>query len=167
MSNAPMAATDLTEILRLHALWLAGDTNGKRADLRYANLRDANPSEANLRGANLRDANLSEANLRGANLRGADLRGADLRGATGFVNGGHDLRGYLFYATQNSDGVTIVRAGCHEFVGIAAARAHWTERHTDKPILHADCLSLVERIERMAAVRGWQLEPTTKEGVTP
>ena len=152
MSNAPMAATDLTEILRLHALWLAGDTNGKRA---------------NLSGANLSGANLSGADLRYANLSGADLREADLRGATGFVNGGHDLRGYLFYATQNEDGVTIVRAGCREFVGIAAARAHWTERHTDNPILRADCLSLVDRIERMAAVRGWQLEPTTKEEVTP
>lgn len=39
-------------------MWLWGDANGKRA--------------------NLRDADLYGANLRGANLRGADLRGADL-----------------------------------------------------------------------------------------
>ena len=40
---------NLTETLRVHALWLAGDPPGTRADLRGANLRGAN-----LRGANLR-----------------------------------------------------------------------------------------------------------------
>ena len=53
-----MEPKELQEILRLHKLWLEGNSIGKRADL----------SEANLRGAIL-----SEANLRGANLRGADL----------------------------------------------------------------------------------------------
>ena len=32
-------------------------------------------------------------------------------------------------------------------------------RHLDDPVLHTDCLSLVDRCERMAAVRGWKLEP--------
>jgi hypothetical protein len=62
---------ELTEILRLHALWLKYDPTGVRADL----------SGADLSGANLRNADLSGADLSGANLRGADLRGANLRNA--------------------------------------------------------------------------------------
>jgi len=61
-----MNANQLSEIIRLHRLWLDGADSGVLADLRYADL-----SNANLRGANLRGAN-----LRGANLGGADLRGA-------------------------------------------------------------------------------------------
>ena len=67
---------ELNEILRKHNLWLKGDFNGARANLRGANLYGAN-----LRGANLYGANLNEANLYGANLRGANLNGANLRGA--------------------------------------------------------------------------------------
>ena len=51
----------ITEILRKHKLWLAGEEGGEKADLR---------------GVNLREADLREADLIGANLRGADLRGA-------------------------------------------------------------------------------------------
>jgi hypothetical protein len=69
------------ETLRLHALWLAGDPAGVRANLSDANLRGAFLRGANLRGANLRGANLHGAFLRGANLRGANLRGANLSGA--------------------------------------------------------------------------------------
>ena len=64
---------ELRGILEKHSLWLAGDPNGVRA-----NLREADLSEANLYGANLREANLSEANLYGANLRKADLSWAYL-----------------------------------------------------------------------------------------
>lgn len=76
----------LKEILRLHSLFLAGDSSGTRAnlwnaDLRNANLQDANLWDANLRGADLRGADLRGANLRNANLRGADLRDANLRDA--------------------------------------------------------------------------------------
>ena len=56
-----MTPSDLQETLRLHVLWLLGDSVGKRADLQ----------DANLRGANLQGADLQDANLRGANLRGA------------------------------------------------------------------------------------------------
>ncbi len=97
---------NISETLRLHELWLAGDPAGVQANLRDANLRDADLRDANLyganlSGANLRDANLSyanlsranlygcnlrkailsDANLRDANLRDADLRDADLRDA--------------------------------------------------------------------------------------
>jgi len=57
---------NLPEILASHALWLAADPSGQRANL----------VGANLRGANLVDANLVDANLRGANLVDANLRGA-------------------------------------------------------------------------------------------
>jgi hypothetical protein len=82
---------ELREVLRLHALWLQGDSAGTRANLLGADLRGADLSVADLsvanllgadlRGANLRVANLSVANLSGANLRGANLSGANLRGA--------------------------------------------------------------------------------------
>ena len=86
---------ELQQFLRKHKLWLIGDPNGKRADLRGANLRGADLYGANLYGADLygadlRGADLREANLYGANLRGADLRGADLREANLY---GADLRG--------------------------------------------------------------------------
>lgn len=48
-----MEQKKLDEILRLHKMWLNGEEEGKRADLRYANLQGAN-----LRGADLRYANL-------------------------------------------------------------------------------------------------------------
>ena len=74
--------TELKEILRLHDLFLKGDTvNGKRADLSYANLRYANLRSANLSSANLSSANLRSADLSSANLRSADLSSANLRSA--------------------------------------------------------------------------------------
>jgi len=57
-----MDSKELKEILEKHALWLQGDSKGKKADLSMANL-----SGAYLRGANLRRADLSMANLSGAN----------------------------------------------------------------------------------------------------
>jgi len=71
----------LPEILRLHALWLADDDNGVRADLSGSNLSGADLSGADLSHADLGQANLSGANLRGANLRDAHLSDAHLFGA--------------------------------------------------------------------------------------
>jgi len=122
------------------------------ADVSGADLSGADLSEADLSGANLSGANLSGANLRRANLSGADLRGAHL------ILIGQDIRGYLFWATEE-DGCITIRAGCRRFVGIAAARAHWQDRHQGDPVLHADCLSLMQRCETMATARGWRLEP--------
>jgi uncharacterized protein YjbI with pentapeptide repeats len=70
---------NISETLRLHSRWLAGDPAGVRANLSDANLSGANLSGANLSGANLSGANLSGANLSGANLSGANLSGANLR----------------------------------------------------------------------------------------
>ena len=72
---------DLKEILRKHILWLRGDPDGEKANLREADLSRANLSGANLSEANLRGAYLRGAYLYGANLRGADLSEADLHGA--------------------------------------------------------------------------------------
>ena len=71
-----MNTEELQEVLKAHALWAAGNSGGKRANLWGANL-----GEADLRGANLGEAALGEANLRGADLREANLRGAILREA--------------------------------------------------------------------------------------
>jgi uncharacterized protein YjbI with pentapeptide repeats len=80
---------NISETLRLHSRWLAGDPAGVRANLsdanlsganlRHATLSLANLSDANLSGANLSHANLSDANLSGANLSGANLSHANLR----------------------------------------------------------------------------------------
>ncbi|ULG73185.1 pentapeptide repeat-containing protein [Macrococcus brunensis] len=69
---------ELTEILKLHRMWLSDEENGKRADLRRADLRGANLRYANLRYADLRRADLRGANLRYANLRYANLKYANL-----------------------------------------------------------------------------------------
>ena len=129
---------ELEAIIVKHQAWLNDDDDGERANLSNANL-----SYANLRYADLRYANLSNANLSSANL----------------ILIGQDIRDYLFYGFKNDDDALVIRAGCRQFVGITAARQHWTERHTDDNILHEDCLSLVDRAERMAKVRGWKLEP--------
>src|SRR3990167_1891642 len=170
--------TEIAEILRSHDEWLGGADAGRRADLSSADLRGANLRGANLpfadlhnadlRGANLRSADLSSADLhnadlhnadlRGANLRDADLRGANLRGAN-LILAGQDIRGFSFYAYADDNHVVVIRAGCRQFRGIAAAMAYWEARHTDDAILMEDCLSLVNRIARMAAIRGWKLEP--------
>ena len=101
---------ELEGILKKHSLWLTGDPNGVRADLRGADLYGADLYMNNLRGADLRGAdliradlirvdlrgtNLSEAVLSEADLSRADLRGADLRGAdlSVAVLSGADLRG--------------------------------------------------------------------------
>ena len=63
----------LTEILRLHNLWLIGDPAGVRANLSSANLRSEDLSCANLSCADLRSANLRSADLSCANLS-SDVR---------------------------------------------------------------------------------------------
>lgn len=151
--NALLTADELAEILRLHRLWLAGSDAGKRANLREANLRGVSLDDADLRGANLHGADLRGASLHRANLRWANLREANL------LYGGQDIRDYFFYGYHDDAGVVVIRAGCREFVGVGAARQHWQNRHTDDPVLHADCLSLVDRLERLAIARGWKLEP--------
>jgi hypothetical protein len=97
-----MTPDQLKEILCLHALWLAGNLKGVRA---------------NLTGADLTGADLTYTNLTGANLTGADLTGADLTGAVG---NGKELRSAQFDTwplTWTNDTLAI---GCQQH-----AIAHW------------------------------------------
>ena len=64
-----MNTKDLTDILRLHAEWVAD--GAPQGDPRRADLTGANLSEAYLSGADLSGADLSGASLSGANLSGA------------------------------------------------------------------------------------------------
>ena len=77
----PADKDQLAEVLRLHALWGAGESDGRRAILTGANLTGANLTGAILTGAILTGANLYRANLTWANLTGANLTGANLTGA--------------------------------------------------------------------------------------
>lgn len=76
-----MNSVELKTILDLHAKWLNGEPDGKKADLRWADLRLANLSWADLHGADLTGANLRSANLRWADLSEACLCDADFWGA--------------------------------------------------------------------------------------
>ena len=76
-----MPSNELKSILEAHRKWLAGEPDGRRADLSDADLSGAYLIGANLNGANLNGANLNGADLNGADLSGADLSGANLSGA--------------------------------------------------------------------------------------
>lgn len=76
-----MNSVELKTILDLHAKWLNGEPDGKKADLRWADLRLANLSWADLHGADLTGANLRSANLRWTDLSEACLCDADFFGA--------------------------------------------------------------------------------------
>jgi uncharacterized protein YjbI with pentapeptide repeats len=91
-----MKQEELNEHLRLHKLWLEGNSEGRRANLSGADLGRAYLSRAYLSGANLSGAYLSGANLSRADLSGAYLSGADLGGAD---LGGADLGGADFKDT--------------------------------------------------------------------
>jgi Pentapeptide repeats (8 copies) len=102
-----MNKEQLTDILRLHKMWLNDEEGGNRANLSGANL-----SEADLSGANLRWANLKGADLRGADLKGADLSGANLRGAKAIhLFGPMPTSGRMIYAVAHESG-RMVQAGC-------------------------------------------------------
>lgn len=66
-----MTTIQIKKMLRLHLLWLRGESGGQHAKL----------IDKDLSGANLRYANLSRAFLKNVNLSGADLGKATLRGA--------------------------------------------------------------------------------------
>ena len=81
-----MTPAEIAETMRLHAMWMRGESGGVRADLTGAVLSGANLTGAVLSGANLTGAVLPRAVLRyvvltSAALRYADFTGADLTGA--------------------------------------------------------------------------------------
>ena len=122
-----MDAEKLKNILDLHALFLIGDSKGRKADLsgvdfsgvdlRGADLTGADLQGANLSGANLSGAKLSKAALRWVNLSGADLTGANLSGTelrwanlSGTELSGANLSG----ATSSIDNRDHVKSGEYE-----------------------------------------------------
>jgi hypothetical protein len=70
-----MEPAQLKEILDKHAIWLAGDEGGERADLSNSDLRYSNLSNSDLRGSKLRSAN----NLFTARLNGATGNMAEIK----------------------------------------------------------------------------------------
>lgn len=76
-----MDKKQLEGVLASHKLWLEGNKDGKRADLREVDLFGAELRGADLQGAYLQEADLRKVDLQGAELRGADLRWANLQGA--------------------------------------------------------------------------------------
>jgi uncharacterized protein YjbI with pentapeptide repeats len=151
----------LQETLRLHASWLEGNAEGRRADLWRADLSGAKLADADLRGADLSGADLSGANLRGADLRRADLSGADLSGANlsgadlwradlrrADLSGANlsgaksiyevdmvDPRGYRPVAVAHAAGWRIA-SGCR-WLTTAEALAHWSGPNHKRPDIAA------------------------------
>ena len=76
-----MSPPELTEILRLHSLWMRRDDAGERADLRGLDIRFASLVGARLDGARLDGTNLCVAVLCGASISGASLSGANFSDA--------------------------------------------------------------------------------------
>lgn len=70
-----MSPDEITDVLAEHGLWLAGEPQGRRANLTGANLTGAYLTGAYLTGADLTRANLARANLYGAKLRVSDVDG--------------------------------------------------------------------------------------------
>jgi len=115
-------AINLSEILRLHSLYLEGNSNGSQGNLQGASLRGAWLRGANLQGANLRDADLYGANLSGANLCAADLRDANLQDANLYDANlrAADLRGANLQ-DANLYGVNLCQAGLDGAIGLPIA----------------------------------------------
>ena len=128
-----MTREELKEVLRLHKLWLKGNSKGKRANLSQANLSQADLSQADLSWADLSEANLSQADLSWADLSWANLSQADLSWANlsranlsrarGIVLGPPTTDGYNSWLTHNGQEYR-VRMRCRDF-SFSGARAHW------------------------------------------
>jgi len=136
-----------------HQLWLRNESEGVKANLRWADLRGADLRWANLHGANLHEADLRWADLRWADLRWADLREADLREADlCWVKGFHLLtqtdHGYLVYATWRGEWRVI--AGCRDF-SVAEARVHWGSPDYHLPSSGSRIAALLDWLEQQPA----------------
>ena len=114
---------ELTEILRLHHLWLQDEEGGVRANL----------VRANLAGANLAGANLDGANLDGVNLDGA-------RGFRPFICIGPigSRRGYTtIYLTEDR-----VCCGCFDGT-LEEFEAEVKDTHAKNPLYLAEYTALI------------------------
>ncbi len=161
---------ELDRVLQQHERFLAGQNNGRRAQLKFhdlsgLDLRQRNLSQADLTGALLKQARLSETNLSAANLFGADLRvatlfradltRADLRGAC--LRGADlteakmvdaDLRQAALarYATKDGMSVVNMEKMSSELSAIVARRADLTGAMlSDSMLLNADLTDAIMR----------------------
>ena len=93
---------DLARVQRLHLQWLAGDEEGRRADLSFCDLSGRYFADWNLANAKLVGARLTRADLHGANLERADLFGADLSNSDfrGAKMSRADLRGTILHDSK-------------------------------------------------------------------
>ena len=156
LAGAYLARADLAGA-NLAGAYLA-DANLADADLAGANLARASLAGAYLADANLADANLARADLAGAYLARADLAGANLAGAyladANLIDCGQDRRGYRFWCWRHKDGHVVYRAGCREWSGIEAARAHYGDDY-DSDGDRAECLARLDFMHGEATRRGW------------
>jgi hypothetical protein len=105
---------ELSEVLRLHGLWLR-DEGGEQADLSGADLSGADLSGANLSGADLSWADLSGADLSGADLSGANLSWANLKN-TKLSNNEYLVKSIFINGSRHSVswwGLGMISIGCH------------------------------------------------------
>ena len=144
----------ITEVLRLHKLWLDDEEGGVRANLVRANLDGANLVRANLYGANLDGANLDGANLDGANLVRA-------KNFSKFISVGPigSRNGYTYIHLQEDK----IRCGC--FTGTLKEFEKAVRRtHADAPVHLAGYLAVVAMAE---AVRKAQPPAAPQEPEAP
>ena len=111
-----------------HQLWLRNESEGVKANLRWADRRWAD--------------------LRWANLHEADLREADLCWVKGFHLLTQTDHGYLVYATWRGEWRVI--AGCRDF-SVAEARVHWGSPDYHLPSSGSRIAALLDWLEQQPA----------------
>lgn len=125
------------------------DIDARDADFDSANFTRANIVDTNLSGADFANAVFSKVSLANVNFTYANLTNANL------ILAGYDSRGYMFYAYLNPDGIIEIRAGCRQYYGLEEARNHWNTRHPYDKVLTEEIMCNLDKIERVAKVRGW------------
>ena len=141
------------------------------ASLAYARLVGASLDGARLDGASLVGASLDGASLVGARLDGARLVGASLDGARldganfdknqKFIAGGARSDGWYFHLTNFGDEGWRIKAGCRNLT-LAKARKHWQDTRGGTP-LGDETMLILDHMERLAALRGWDLSEAKSE----
>lgn len=125
------------------------DIDARDADFNSANFTRAEMIDIDASGADFTNAVFSKASLANVNFAHANLANANL------ILAGYDSRGYMFYAYLNSDGIIEIRAGCRQYYGLEEARNHWNTRHPYNKVLTEEIMCNLDKIERVAKVRGW------------
>lgn len=125
------------------------DINARDAIFDSANFTRAKIIDTDARGASFDNAMFSKVSLANVNFAYASLVNANL------ILAGYDSRGYMFYAYRNPDGVIEIRAGCRQYYGLEEARNHWNTRHPYDKVLTEEIMCNLDKIERVAKVRGW------------